>query len=51
MYRGLWLREAHSVVFYEILRLWEARFVRVLSVGEALGESDDGKRALTRAVR
>ena len=24
MYRGFWLREARSVVFYEGLRLWEA---------------------------
>ena len=29
--------EARSVVFYEGLRFWEARSVRVLRVGEALG--------------
>ena len=30
MYRGLWLREAHSVVFYEILRLCGVQLLTTL---------------------
>ena len=38
MHRGLWLREAHSVVFYEGLRLWEAHLYVFYVSGRLSGD-------------